>query len=134
MHATVIQMYSALSQDAAATIDVPADGELISCMLGATGVLNADTEEFAAELSFGSVSARTSNDARQVLAVIRQKMGMLTTGAGNSSVMQLFTFGDGVQVFAGERLYLHTGATGGTLSTAWCMLILQLKGFQARRR
>jgi len=135
MHTTVIQLYSAAAQDAAASVDVPDDGVLLGMHLMVKGALNADGEEVAAEVSFGSVGARTSNDARQVIGVINEQIGLLGAAGGASTVGNVvYDFGDGIQVFAGERIYLHTSVTGGAFGSARALLIMGFKAFQARRR
>jgi len=131
---TVIFMHSTLTQDAAATIDVPDDGLLLASKLHISGVLNADAESIQASLEFGSVSADDTNDARQVLNFVMGKMGLLTSGAAANAFESRLEYGDGIKVFGGERLYLHTSAAGGTLTNARCLLVFRFATFAARRR
>jgi len=134
MHTTNIQLYTTLTQDAAANVDIPDDGVILGMHLLVDGALNADAEVVIAEVSFGSVAARTSNDARQIIGVIAQRMGLLTSGAASGIGSIVYDFRDGIQVFAGERIYLHTGATTGVLNNARAIMIMGFKSFTPRRR
>ena len=130
----VIGMYSATTGDAAATIDVPDDGLLLGCFLHVEGTLNADAEECEASVEFGSVNTRTTNDTRSLLAFVQAKMGLLTSGAGSNVGSQWFSYGDGIVVFGGERIYLHTAGAGSTLVNARALLVFSFAQFKARRR
>ena len=130
----VIGLYTATTGDAAATIDVPDDGLLLRCFVHIEGTLNADAEECEASVEFGSVNTRTTNDTRSLLAFVQAKMGLLTSGAASNVGSSMFDYGDGIVVFGGERIYLHTGATGGQLVNARALLVFSFAQFKARRR
>ena len=131
---SVIQIYATATQDNAASIDVPDDGLLLSSSLIVEGVLNADTEEVLASLEFGATPARNTNDSRTVLNVAHAKIGLLTSGAATNIAQSTVLYGDGIKVFGGERLYLHTEAVGGTLQSARALLVFNFASFVARRR
>ena len=132
---SVITMVGTAAQDNSASIDIPDDGFLLRAILFLEGVLNADTERVISSLEFGSVSSYNSNDGRSLLGFCQVKMGLLTSGASINTASQIHDYGDpGIKVFGGERIYLHTAVTGGTLSVARALLIFNFSTFVARRR
>ena len=140
MHSTIIQLFASADTDAAAVVDMPDDGKLIR----AVGFISLDTlavdgDGAFSEISFGSTSAFTSNDARQVIATIGAFGQLVGVGANFllSSHQQAFDFGAGIAVFAGERIYLHNaavGATPGSVGRAIWQLCIEFKSFSSRRR
>lgn len=132
---TTILMVATATQDNAAAIDIPDDGFLLSAYMSIEAVLNADTERALASLEFGSVSSYNSNDSRSLLAFIMAKIGILTSGGGSNVAFERYDYGDpGIKVFGGERLYLHTAVTGGTLTGARAVLLFNFGTFVSRRR
>lgn len=137
-HTTIIQMYTAADTDAAASIDVPDDGVLLACGIQAHGSLfAADGDGFVAEVSFGSTNSNLANDARQVIsscAIFADLIGAAATMM-RSEANTFRTFGDGVRVSAGERIYLHiTDYGSGVNLHTWVHLYLKLVGEASGRR
>jgi hypothetical protein len=131
---TMIQMYGTTVGASTAVIDVPDDGMLLRANLIVVGILNADAERVTASLEFGSTSAISTNDARSVLAYAEARLGVVTTGGGLTQRMERFDYADGIQVFGGERLYIHTAESGGVLQYAKALLLFNFAKFIARRR
>ena len=131
---SVITMYTTTTGAAAASIDIPDDGLLLGIDLEVEGELNADQEEAIASVEFGATVARETNDARTVLAVAHAKIGLLTSGGGSNIGRTHITYGEGIKVFGGERLYLHTAADAGVLKNARALLVFNFASFVARRR
>lgn len=132
---TTIQIHTLLTQDSAATIDVPDDGFLVGIHAMLDGTLNAHAESCSMQLSFGSTSAFTTNDSRQVIYNLKSHMGLLSSGAMNTAVNDSFMLPDpGIEVFGGERVHLHTEASGGAMFSASCILYFAFKRFTGRRR
>lgn len=133
-----IQMYSAADTDAAAVIDLPDDGELLAVTFDCRAILpNAADSEFAAyEVSFGSTSAFTSNDARQVIAsMIISNDFTSAVGGTRSDKSMRYSFEGGLEVFAGERIYLHVAVgAGGDNAVCRVHLLFKFKGGTTRRR
>ncbi len=134
-HTTTIQMYASTGGEAAASIDVPDEGELLAVQLEVySGDINALGDFVHAMLSFGSSSQFTTNDARNVIARAVSGAAGITSGFFRGDGKTLLTYGDGLKVFSGERIYLHTAVNGCTLGHAVALLVFGFKSFQARRR
>lgn len=131
---TLIQMYTTIQGDAAATIDIPDNGVLLGIVLGIEGLLNADAESAIVSVEFGAANTHAVNDTRGMIAALAVRAGLLTSGGLTASASQHFEFGEGLTLFGGERIYMHTAATGGTLSRARALLICRFDKFIARRR
>lgn len=132
----VIMLYATATQDAAAAIDVPDDGLLLSAHLFVDGVLNAADEGIIASLEFGSVNTRTTNDTRSLIALVAGRQSFATAvGAAEEAYDSYEQFGEGITVFGGERLYLHTGVLGGgVLTNARAIVVFNFASFKTRRR
>jgi hypothetical protein len=102
------------AESAVAAVDVPSDGHIIGIDWSVRSDLDADAEFCELQLSFGSVRT-TGNDARQVLSNVQAQAYLLTSGYGVTSI-QKWIGPIRVQVFAGERIYLHSNATAGVVS------------------
>lgn len=114
-----IQMYAATASDSAANIDVPADGEIVGVLLEVTAqTLDADGDAAGGEVSFGSSSQFTTNDARNALATCNIRGSNVSANVGVMSSQRVYVEfgGDGVPVSAGERIHLHTRVAGGASS------------------
>ena len=135
---SVIQMFTATIGDAGATIDMPDDGLLMRAQLIIScNTLATDSDGFRAELSFGSVSAHATNDARQVICRALIKAELVGTAANLivSQETSNIDFADGLKVFGGERIYLHTAVLGSAIiDRAYAMLVIKFKSFVPRRR
>jgi len=130
----VIQMYGTVAATAY-SIDVPDDGLILGVHMAVHGTLNAEDEGVEASLEFGSVTARTTNDARQVIAWVGSKLNLLTTGGGGGIGNSIVSFAQGIRVFGGERLYLHTAVLGtGVFIAARALILFNFASFVARRR
>jgi hypothetical protein len=130
-------MVTTAVQDAAASIDMQDDGfiEKVYAVLDISSSV-LDGEGARAELSFGSSSVFTTNDARMVIASMRNTMNLVTAAAiAQGSMRYAFDYGDGLPFFGGERIYLHTGNVGGGLMTFLnVLLIVNFKGGPVNRR
>jgi len=134
----VIQMYATAAGDAAASIDVPDDGMLLGGVWsGICKDFILDEAYMRLQLSFGSTGAFTTNDARQSINQIMwgaELVGAASAGL-RTEVNQSFDLGEGVAVFAGERIYIHTLANGGAvLLRATCSLLFNFKAGSLTRR
>ena len=135
---SVIQMYGTADTDSSATIDVPDDGVLLSTYLNmmTTGQA-ADGDYSAMQLSFGSVSQFTTNDARGVLAHcgISADLGGAAANVFLNMNHSNIEYGDGIKVFGGERLFIHVVSAGNATVTRWvALLVFNFKSFVQRRR
>ena len=118
---TVIQLYAgATPADAMASIDVPADGNLVG--IDWTVIVAASGADFsnAFQVSFGSTSSFTSNDGRAAISVIRIATDLTTSGAAVVSASKYVRLPD-LPVGMGERIYLH-GAGTAIVQTANALL------------
>lgn len=131
---TLIQMFTTLQGDASAAIDIPDNGVMLGCILGIEGLLNADAESAIMSIEFGAANTQAVNDTRGMIACLAVRAGLLTSGGLTASASQEFRFGEGITLFGGERIYLHTSATGGTVSRARALLVCRFDKFIARRR
>jgi hypothetical protein len=132
----VIMLYATATQDAAAAIDVPDDGLILRCTMFIDGILNVTDEGIIASLEFGSVNTRTTNDTRSLIALVAgRQTGTVAAGVGDEAFSQGFDYGEGITVFGGERLYLHTGVLGGgVLTNARALIVFNFGTFKTRRR
>ena len=130
---TVIQMVGTVS-GTAATIDVPDDGLLLSATLGITMGAGADGDGHTASLEFGSTNQLAGNDSRTVLARLRTRVELTTSGLLQAAISDHFDFRDGIKVFGGERIFLHNVALAGTFVDCWALLLFNFATFVARRR
>lgn len=134
---TTIQMTSGTTiSDSAATIDVPDDGILVGAHLRIRGAtMDAEGDAAGMEVGFGSTAKGTVNDARTVIGFCSVGVNLAAAGIVESVNQVVLAFPDGIEVFAGERLHLHTSiAGGGTIASAHALLIFRFKKFSARRR
>lgn len=130
---SIIQMY----QGAAGTIsiDVPDDGLLLSVDWHTMATLNADGEGTQSTLEWSSTSAAAAHDSRSVLSRVMLKFGLLTSGGGLTAANHNHSFGDGIKVFGGERLYVISSDIGAGLTThVAALLLFNFATFVARRR
>ncbi len=135
MHTSTIQLYTTATQDAAASIDVPDEGEILACQMSIySGDINNLGDYAEAMLSFGSSSTFITNDARSVIHRVSTGVAGITSGFMQTWNTELMTYGDGLKVFAGERIYLHTVAASCTITRVHALLVIGFKSFQARRR
>lgn len=134
----LIQMYTVTAGDAAASIDMPDDGVLLGLhWAGIVGALSADEDYMRAQLSFGSTGAFTTNDARQVIDTIAWGIELVGVAANvvRSELDSDRDFGDGIPVFGGERIYIHTLANGNAvLKRLNCVLLFNFKSGSLSRR
>ena len=133
----VIQMYAAAAGDAIANIDVPDDGLLMAIYMKL--VVNgaaADSDRGRGEISFGSTSSFATNDSRQVLANIMFGSDLVGTAANviRTDVTSEMNFPNGVKVSAGERIYMHTLASGVTIGICYAHLVFSFLGAGVARR
>lgn len=132
---SIIQIFSSAAGDASASVDMPDEGLLLGAAIAAQYTANADGEGINIELSFGSTSSFTSNDGRSIIAQWAGKVGMLTSGMSSNAFNQQVMFGDGIKIFAGERIYTHNVAIGaGAFEKCKILLLCRFKAFVPRRR
>lgn len=122
---TAIGIYGAGTggaQDGLASVDVPQDGNLVGIEWSVRNLLiDADGEAFAAQVSFGSTGAFSTNDTRQVISqVCVGQADLVTSGYIVPSINQ-YTPLPNLRVAAGERLYLHTNASAGVSASIFCV-------------
>lgn len=123
MPVTIIQMAAVGTggtENAAANIDVPADGVLKGVQWAMSAGLDADADAIQVELSFIATNQANTNDARGVISSIRSRFEMVTSGAGITAVN--FYFPTDLRMNGGERLYLHIIATAGVTSAVDALL------------
>ena len=134
---TIIKMDGGqTAQDSAATIDVPDDGLLMGCKLiiAASG-FGTGGLYMRAELSFASTNAFDSNDTRATFNYIHVESDDIQTAENSVAHHESnMIFPDGIRVFAGERLHLHTQVTTVSQREAIAILVFRFKTFTARRR
>lgn len=131
---SIIQMFSAgvTTADAVAVVDVQMDG-VITCVEWVKRIgTSTGPGGINSELSFGSTSAFTTNDARQVISRA-QVSGNVVAGTSNDGVNTQVMCE--VPVFAGERLYLHNALSGIQPTTAqtWCLIHIRDKAARTSR-
>jgi hypothetical protein len=138
MSLSIIGMYAATSggtEDALASIDIPSDGRITGVDWAVSALLNADGELLEAELSFLSTNQIRTNDARGSISQVRLEMYLLTSGATQHSANKFVALSPGLEVAAGERLYIHSRATAGVVASLGLALHLDLaKTVRARMR
>lgn len=116
MSQTLLAMYANVttSSDAAASIIIPEDGRIEGIYFAHSATLNADGEDSVFEVGFTATNNITTNDVRSVLLVGRARMGLLTSGAATVSSNQFVPFD--VDVFSGEKVYLHVSGSSGVVT------------------
>jgi hypothetical protein len=131
---SVYKLYSATVAEATASVDVVKTGKIVGVQWAVAGDLDADGENFAAELSFSSASGISTNDTKSSFSAIRQQNGLLTSGAIATGVNVFFPLPD-VLISEGERVYLHTSGTAITVTAyIWVEDGLDIAGRQRRLR
>lgn len=134
---TILMVSSAAAADDVAQIDVPDDGIIVGCWCQITGMtMDAEADHVGMMVSFGSTSVFDTNDARTVIGMAHvggSGAGVLTNVPSVQSVM--VPYPDGMEVFAGERIHMHTQKNGGAdIQDARALLVFKFKKFTARRR
>ena len=129
-------MYATSSGDSVASIDVPDDGFIVGAQLFCAGRSpSAANASIVAELSFGSTNQLTTNDARNVIISNHWHAGDVQVAeVANMAVTNNLVYPDGLTVFAGERIHLHTAVVALTMSEVVALLVFQFRKFSARRR
>ena len=121
MSLEIMQMWAAINggvQDGAAAIDVPSNGTFWGIDWAVHALLNADGEEFYAELSFVATAQSTVNDVRGIVSAVRQSMHILTSGIGVIGVNKYVALSAGLKVVGGERMFLNMLSTAGVVGDA----------------
>lgn len=130
-----LKLFTSTIGDAGAALDIPEDGEIQSILMDLI-VLGADAlnDGIAAEISFASVSGFSANDTRASMLTLRAYQGFLTTG-GSMTGKTAVVNGLAIPVSAGERIYLHTVATGTvTFNLIAYLYVMFVGGSRALRR
>lgn len=108
------------AESALASIDVPMTGTLETVDWAVGCDLDADTETFNAQLSFGSTYSGT-NDSRQIISHLHMR-GDILTAVGAVPCHENKQYVKNIRVAAGERIYLHASATAGVASNLTCII------------
>lgn len=128
----IYKLHSSVIGDAAAQIDVRVDGRLEGVLISMSGDADADNEFVQCEIGFGSTNGFISNDTNNSIAGARLQNSMLTSGAIRSSIVQHVPCN--VRVEAGERIFLHTDASGLASFTVWLYVDDGSENKTSRRR
>jgi len=120
------------TENAVASIDIPFDGQITGVDWDARADLDADTEQFNAELSFVATSQLGSNDVRGRVSSIAAMCSLTTSGAPVVSIDK-FVGPMELPVQGGERLYIHISATSGLVSEVRCNVHLDSRTAPRRR-
>ena len=126
---TVIQMFGNSSADGAATIDIPQDGRLVGLgfSVGAGG-MDAENDGASIEISFNSTNQRTTNDARASIASGKIRVTAATVAAIQTTHLNKeVTLMGGIEVLAGERIYMHILLTSGVSVAALVLLYFEFR-------
>jgi hypothetical protein len=135
MPTEIIGMYGAVTggtQDGLANIDIPQDGVITGVDWDGRGDLDADTEFWAAELSFIATNQLTQNDVRGRISSVSSGISLTTSGAP-APVLQKFVGPLDLPVSGGERLYLHASSTSGVGGEVRCNIHLDVGRSGTRR-
>jgi len=122
MSTTVIGMRAAGTggtENALASIDIPFDGVITGVDWDCRADLDADTEQFNAELSFIATSQLALNDVRGRVSSVAAQISLTTSGAPVVSIAKWVGPMD-LPVQGGERLYIHVVTTAGATSEVRC--------------
>lgn len=124
------------SGDSIATIDVPDDGVIVNAQIYVAGVApSSNTAMIRGELNFGSSNSFDTNDARTVICQAIWNAGDIQTAEAVISHSAKTTFfPDGLIVFAGERIHMHTSVAAISASEAVALIVFRFKTFTSRRR
>lgn len=121
------KMFASVFGDGAATIDVREDGMLRGVAWNFETDLDADGENAGFELSFAATNGFTSNDTTASIIGDGIRAGLLTSGALNASCRG-YVSDLNIPVASGERLFLHTSASGPTACRLSVWLYLDVTG------
>jgi len=137
---TVIGMYAGATggaQNAIASIDVPANGDLVGVDWDVNSDMDTDLDITTFELSFGSTSSITTNDTRSRISTCATGAVSILTAVGASvgKGTKYVALPD-IPVGMGERIYLHALSGATTPASAWANLhfSFDLDKAQVRRR
>ena len=131
---TLITMFASGSggtEDAAAVIDVPDDGNLVGVQVAHAADIDSTDEASTVSLSFIATNQLTTNDSRGEIIVTRVRSG-LVTAEGGSPFTNFYTPMD-VGVSGGERLYIHIVASAGVITGVSMILHFSFRRPPARR-
>ena len=135
---SIYQIYGSSTGDAeaAANLDVQFDGQIIAWDLWATiNGAGGDGNYHHVEVSFLSSDMSNKNDARGVICSVRDTVSVLDATGAQFAATRSQLSGLFIPVVAGERLYMHLGATAGNVITASCRLYVDdASNPQLRRR
>lgn len=97
----------AATLDAAASLDIRRDGHIVA-MLGDLHITGADAldDGGGVEISFASGSGFVTNDTTGSVFTLRAGNSFLTSGGGLVGKSESVS-GIAIEVFAGERMYMH---------------------------
>ena len=122
-------MFGNSSADGAATIDIPQDGRLVGLgfSVGAGG-MDAENDGASIEISFNSTNQRTTNDARASIASGKIRVTAATVAAIQTTHLNKeVTLMGGIEVLAGERIYMHILLTSGVSVAALVLLYFEFR-------
>lgn len=103
------------------TMDIRQDDTLVQVVLDLATIQAIDGDTYYAELSWQQTPSPTTNDISNVIASVFFDFQLLTSGAGVNA--RSITIEPNIKVFQGERLYLHTVATGIGTCKAYASIV-----------
>lgn len=103
------------------TMDIRTDDTIQQVVLDLSAIQPVDGDTFYAELTFQQTPSPTTNDITNVIASLFMDYQLLTSGSVIAA-RQLIINPD-IKVFQGERLYLHTVATGTGTCKAYALVV-----------
>lgn len=121
---SLIKMYAAFSggsQPAAAQIDCPMPGRILSVQWAISGSL-AGLDYFAsAQLSFRSAAAFSTNDDRGIISEVTGQSDLTTSGTALLSICPQYVVPE-LMTMGGERIYLHLTSTASFVGVCGCLI------------
>ncbi len=120
------------TEDGAASVDVPEDGELVGVDWAGFATFDATAENLTAELSFIATNTIATNDARGMISQIAARFNVVTTGGGGFGFNKYVALQD-LDVSGGERLYMHLIAAAGLVSRMSCIVHIVSRRSTVRR-
>lgn len=125
-------LYAGGTQDAAAQVDIPQDGQITGIDWDLESDMDADSEFSRAELSFIATNQLSQSDVRGRISSIAARMSLTTSGIALVSA-QKFVGPLDLPVAGGERIYIHLHSSTGVIGTVRCNVHLNTSTGVPRR-
>jgi hypothetical protein len=134
----IIKMFgnitAGVNQDSLMAVDIPQDGTIENIlMIASPSGMDALDDQLRFELSFGSTSTFTQNDARISIAEIDVRQNFLTTGGGVGIINSYLGRLD-IPVAGGERVHGHVTVSTGVGGIVGAYLYFDARGRGPGRR